>query len=277
MWFEPWILVSGSQFLLMILGVITKGHYEEWAKRHKGLVLVFFLCLGVIGLFGTIWQAAKSSREAAESRATLQNLQNSTKEVRRVQELNTELQKKLLASTDTIKNLAQQNIDTLLGGDSFCYVEVGYAGGDLLEAFILGKGKNPVTCGSIRIVDLDLFKGALAMGDIGKAERSFSFPLPTRYTGLSKPLYRIKLTPDTVSKRFNIFIMATNGHFTGLLRLRRRDDGGWSVANRVTATLYDKRSGIVLEEIDRGFPVDVLTSDPDWKATDKLQRLKLRE
>ena len=74
MWFEPWLLVSLSQFLLMVLGVIVKGRYEDWAKRHHGWVFLSFLVLGVIGLVGTIAQTAKSAREATESRGILKNV-----------------------------------------------------------------------------------------------------------------------------------------------------------------------------------------------------------
>ena len=60
------------------------------------------------------------------------------------------------------------------------------------------------------------------------------------------------------------------------IRLRRIVTG-WTVAIRVAASFYDKRSGIVLEEIDRDFPKEILQDDGDWKATDKLKRLKIQE
>jgi len=46
---------------------------------------------------------------------------------------------------------------------------------------------------------------------------------------------------------------------------------------RVTASYYDKRTGIVLERIDRDFPQDILQMDKDWMASAKSKRLKIQE
>ena len=109
----------------------------------------------------------------------------------------------------------------------------------------------PVSGVSIRIADLDLMQEALS-GRL--VDRAFSFPVPVHYTGFRKPLYYIKATPDAVYKRFNIFITARNGDFIGLVRVRRQDAGGWGTANRVIASFYDKRRGIVLERNRSWFP-----------------------
>jgi hypothetical protein len=176
-----------------------------------------------------------------------------------------------------IQTESSQLQEEVTGGDSFCYVEareVSLSGG-LIQVSVLGKGKNPISGVTIRIVDLD--EADKHPGVISKAEQRFDFPFPTRYAGFLKPLYGIKPSAETVSKRFNIFIHARNGVFTGLLRLQRVANS-WAVANRVFASYYHtKRSGIVLEEIDRNFPKDVLKSDSDWNATEKLKRIKVGE
>lgn len=245
---------------------------------------ISILCILISGIRN--YQIQTESNQSQEKLFSSQEKLNDSQEkvnaslaeVARVQGLNTKLQERLIESNATIASLAKTSVEEITGGDSFCYVEVRYVGGDLLQAFVTGKGKNPVSGVTIRIVDLDLMNEAKGQLEaMKKAEHLFSFPLPTRYAGFLKPLYTIKPTPDTVSKRFNIFIFARNGNFTGLVRVRRQDAGGWGMANRVTAGFYDKRSGIVLEEVDRGFPKDILRSDPDWKATDKVPWLKVAE
>ena len=258
----------------VVISVLGSRSTENSRYRSAFHVMGFLsvLCIMWIG-----FRSYQTQREAAQSQDTVKK---NLEEIGRVQELNTKLQQQLIDSSATIAGLAKESIEEITGGDSFCYVEVRYVGGDLLQAFLLGKGRNPVSGISIRISDLDIAEEAFKLAQpeaLRKADRSFSFPLPTRCTGLIPLNYRIKITADMIYKRFNIFIFARNGAFDGLFRLRRGDDGGWRAANRVLGSFYDKRSGIVLEEIDRGFPVDVLRSDPDWKATDKLQRLKVRE
>jgi hypothetical protein len=267
--------------VFVVLGILTVvisvlgGRSTENSRYRNAFYLMGFISVLCIVISG--FRNYQIQIESAESQ---EKLNSSLAEIARVQELNTKLQERLVESSATIASLAKASIEEITGGDSFCYVEIRYVGGNLFQAFVSGKGKNPVSGVSIRIVDLDLMQETLPTGQIEavrKGERSFSFPLPARYTGFMKPLYDIKPTPDTVSKRFNIFILARNGDFTGLLRLRRLEDGSWRLANRVIASFDDKRSGIVLEEIDRGFPVDILKSDPDWKATDKSQRVKIRD
>jgi len=111
---------------------------------------------------------------------------------------------------------------------------------------------------------------------LGKGDRVFSFPLPNRYSGFFKQLYTFTPPADQISRRFNVFINARNGGVTELIRLRRVNNS-WRAATRATASFYDGRSGIVLEEIDKDFPKDILRDDLDWKATDKLKRLKIQE
>jgi hypothetical protein len=238
-----------------------------------------FIVMGCVCVLCALWigfRNYQSQTEAARSQVTLQK---NLAEIGRVQGLNTKLQEQLIESNATIAGLAKQNIDEITGGDSFCYVEVREfaLSGGLLQVYLSGKGKYAVSAEEIRIVDLDELDAN--PGSKAALGRQFSFPQPVRYTGSIKRLYDIKPPPEVVSKRFNIFIKARNGYFEGFVRLRRMNDGGWRVANRVRAGfLYHKeRSGIVLEEIDRGFPPDILRSDHDWKATDKEKRVKVRE
>ena len=181
--------------------------------------------------------------------------------------------------------LAKQHMEELTGGDSICYVRMFGLGNSGVQVGLLGKGKNPVSGLSIRITDLDVFQqqlsqqgksGELTLENLTKTDKVYSLPEPTRCTGFIKPLYSFTPPPEQVARRFNVFILARNGAVTELIRLRRVKNL-WTAAVRVTASFYDKRSGIVLEEIDRDFPKETLQDDPDWKATDKLKRLKIQE
>lgn len=274
----------------IILGVLTTaisvlgGHVSSNNPKHR----YAFYSMGAVSVLIILAMGVRNYRAQMESvhsqqklNDALDSLDNSTKEIARVQGLNTKLQEQLLASSDTIASLAKQNISEVTGGDSFCYVdirELALSGG-LLQVALLGKGKNPVSDVNIRIVDLDVMDEAFKSGaleNLRKAEITLSFPHPARYSGFSKPLYRFKPEPNQVSKRYNVFINARNGTFTELVRLRRID-GQWSTAIRVSASYYDKRSGLVLEDIDRTFPMETLGSDTDWKEFNKLKRIPVRD
>jgi hypothetical protein len=255
-----------TQLLLVLLGAIVSLQ-EEWVKRHKVMVLCFFAALGIGGLWATIAQSAKSARETTEASgrlgAALTDLGTSTTEIARMTTLNTQLQGKLLDASGTVTNLARQNIAYLTGGDSFCYVNFSPSSGEL---WVIQEGHNHVFNASVRIVDLD---GPFSLA----SQPQFSVPYLPR--GTARLLGTIPFGSGDY-KRYNVFIMAPNGYFVESVRLKKNaGNNAWEGAKWVSASYYDGKRGIVLEDV-KNFPKDVLNNDVDWKNDLKIKRLLIR-
>ena len=71
-------------------------------------------------------RADKSQRDLSKAIDSLKDnslaVANMSKEALRIGTLNTELQKQALEQANTITNLSKETIDTIVGGDSFCYL-----------------------------------------------------------------------------------------------------------------------------------------------------------
>ena len=201
----------------------------------------------------------------------LTSLDNSTKEIARVQGLNTKLQQQLLASSDTIAALAKQNISEVTGGDSFCYVEMGTVPRDFM-ASVVRKGKYPLFDVHVTITDLNAL-------DTGKptSVNTRTFPKIDLVRGLSHRLGLYPEDPKVEYKRFNIEISARNGYFTHLLRIKNLKERGWTWATLVNAGYFTGKKGIVLEEIHPEFPKDILNDDTDWINLKKVKVIKVAE
>jgi hypothetical protein len=217
-----------TQLLLVLLGAIVSLQ-EEWAKRHKVMVLCFFAALGIGGLWATIAQAAKSARETTEASGklgtALTNLGTSTTEIARMTTLNTQLQGKLLDASGTITSLARENIAYMTGGDSFCYVNFSpYSANGNIELWLHERGKHHLQNVSIRVVDLEetelMRKGAYTASLKDKYEETFSIPFLARGTSRG-PLNHYPLPPNVTTKSYNVFVMAPNGIFTESFRLKQ--------------------------------------------------------
>lgn len=102
MFADPLLWVSlGVQFLLAFVGMWV-AVVDAWAKKHRWAVLSAFVVLGLLGMGVTARQAATSAQESANLKNALGNLQASTS-------LNEGLQEQLLAQSQALVALAQQN------------------------------------------------------------------------------------------------------------------------------------------------------------------------
>ncbi len=143
------------------------------------------------------------------------------------------------------------------GVGSYCYVEVCPIEPTLANIFVRNLGKHPIYDLSVRIVNLEI---------LTSKERS-------AYEGLhyDHTFRRNVLTPGSIAflghwriqeaanYAFNIFFYARNGSYTQLLRLKRQDQGAWTIAARV----LDADDVIVYEQIDSpDFARDI--TDYDW-------------
>jgi hypothetical protein len=212
-------------------------------------------------------QARQAEREAFKSIAD--SIANSM----------TENQKAFEATVDRMKGLAAITKDTVneaTGGDSFCFVDMGPIPEGLI-AHLVQKGKYPVFDIRLNITDLNALDSGIksAAPSLLVGTRTFG-TIDFMSRGLWQPLGVYPVNPKEEYVRYNISIFARNGSFTELLRLKRLKEGGWTSALLVHAS-YDTKKGIVLERVQRQFPVDLLEEDQDWKALKKSKVIKVAD
>ena len=174
--------------------------------------------------------------------------------------------------------LAKDNINEATGGDSFCFVEMVPVPEGLM-AHLIQKGKHPLFEVRLNISDLNALDSGIKSGapSLLANTRSFS-TIDFLAPGLLHPLGVYRIEPKEEYVRYNIFIYARNGSFIELLRLKRlANQSGWVSALLVTASYTRKKKGVVLENIDRRFPMELLKSDQDWNNLKKGKTIKIAE
>jgi hypothetical protein len=287
------------QAALGFMGVYVAMH-EDWAKEHRRLVIAAFSIVMLTGFFVTVRQIhlaaqekAQAEKESAESRKqaavaeqrlsdTLERvgtqtgqISNQTEEIGRVQGLNTELQRKLMESSsklqqssDRITDLSKQAIDTVTGGDSFCYMifNSNPPRKDAWTPFFVQIGKYPIYRVQARILDMQAFEKVIAntmtldrvevwvqLGDMAGGGN--------RYAGMGRvppnpPTYAFD--SDTRDRRdFRIWYAAFNGVWNQELQMRRVG-GTWVQAVRVTRARNGKEQEI-FRDVPKNFP-----GNGDW-------------
>ena len=148
-------------------------------------------------------------------------------------------------------NGISREIKTYTGGESYTYLT--YVPNQGFLEFI-HKGDYPLFSVVARITDLDdprhdLIGTIMQLGDLIKGHAS-SRNVPASIAAS-------ELTRDTIN--FNIFFTARNGDWVELLRARRDHEGKWTRALIVEGAFSSmKRSSIMCETIDNGFPIETL-------------------
>jgi len=73
--------------------------------------------------------------------------------------------------------------------------------------------------------------------------------------------------------RYNVSLNARNGGFSELLRVKSLDPDSWTSAFVVWASYNDGNRGMVCEQVDKDFPVELLKYDSDWISYMKEPRI----
>ncbi len=170
-----------------------------------------------------------------------------------------------MAKSDAILGGVSESLKIQTGGDSFCYVQLSpFPATGLMHVFLIQKGHNHLFNVNVRVVDID---APISLA----TEPQFSVPFVAHGTALE--LTNLPLG-DGDYRRFNIFFMTPNGHFTESIRLKKIA-GTWREARWVTASYYNGTYGLVDVE-NKDFPQDIFQNDPDWKAASKLKRIRIK-
>lgn len=191
-----------------------------------------FLILGILSCATVIIQANNARQAEERLQVQLENLENASTKLLVVQEENGELQRKVMKLAQQNAELSTQQLHTVTGGDSFCYMGFNFQSSTPIPVFS-HCGRYPLYDLGVRIVDIDRMTKKAERGEPPALSDSIEMKIGelqpgmgTFARGLSVPF------PSQTCQRFNIFFSARNGMWNQLLRLRRIGDH-WSVALRV--------------------------------------------
>jgi hypothetical protein len=263
---DTWALISAAtQFILAILGAVVSLQ-EDWAKKHQPLILALFISVGLIGVCATIQQSIKAAAETATANTQLKAINTSTQEIARLTALNTKLQEQLLESNKRIITLSKQTIDTITGGDSFCYMVIRDR-----QPFVtvVHQGKYPLYGVSARVVDVNKVRTAkpealeatvigikIPVGNLGSNSAQMIKPFTFTFS-------------DTGQQDFNIFFSNDRGTFWNQFLRARLIDGEWVFATKVAKdSVHDPKQPVLYERIDKKFPRNA-HGKIDWEESKK--------
>ena len=267
-----------AQFILVLMGVSLVIR-PKWPERHPLIVLVAFVLVGAIAMFAAVRQGQETSKQNAETQrhadeanarliTTLERINAQAEEIKRVQDLNTNLQGKLLEqsgelinSSKRISELSRQGIAAVTGGDSFAYMDLSsqVIGPETMTPVFIVQGGFPVYELTARIVDLQKFDEIVAAkGNLSAADSYVELGNITPPTAILLPNDRLPVftVPDSASQRdFRIFFNARNGHWIQDLHMQKvRND--WREAVRIFRgeAKRGSRERIVFTKIDTQLP-----------------------
>ncbi len=198
--------------------------------RHLGPASVIFIGV-IISALGALWAA----RQQGKSAEALRN------------------------KSDEIAALNREIAQSIIGGDSFCYLSVSplKQPDDQALLTLVHQGKYPLYDLGVRIVDVDKFQQVVSRDfsalDLFKIDTNVS--VGNLAVGQAAMIGNMRL-PSLHELRFNIFFSARNGFFVQLLRLRKVN-GVWRQAIRVTRR-HDGPEAVILEKIDSEY------GEPNW-------------
>jgi hypothetical protein len=151
----------------------------------------------------------------------------------------------------------RQNIDTITGGTTYCYVVAGPVGNDFLLT-VNTVGSSPLHDVYVELVDLDMLKSLNATGKLLTLDaiQSFTTYYPSIPFLVSSSGHMLgKLPIEARDKRdlhFNFFSM--NGVWGETLKLRRLNGNGWTEAIKVDKQLKGNRQKTIYTYVSPDYP-----------------------
>ncbi|MEO1030978.1 MAG: hypothetical protein AAFX55_06220 [Bacteroidota bacterium] len=152
------------------------------------------------------------------------------------------------------KDLAKASIEltnNIIGGDSYCYLAIGYIRQNSASMTIVSQGKYPIYEVQMRIVDLELFnqtKGNFNLETMDKTQIIMDLGnLPSKS---AKSIGNLSSDFSKNEKEFNVFFSARNGFFTQTIRMKKVK-GVWKTKTQVTKQFSNE---ILFQRTDDGFP-----------------------
>lgn len=253
-------MIGISTTLMGLMGFLVSMQPPVRVRWKICAVLIFILLTG-----STITLVVSQSKESMATQSklsrTLEDLQRSNREIERVQSLNNDLQQHLVDASESIRELAaknvmlsERNVQTVTGGDSYCYISVASASatGGVLTA--VHRGQYPLYSVHARLVDLAKAKTFSSTQQPTLEEvtaNDLNIPIGDLAARTAVVLQRITF-PATDRLSINIFFSAHNGLWTETLRLRLVE-GHWAQAIKILRAQGSKEVPI-WEKVDANYP-----------------------
>lgn len=248
---------------MAVLGGIVSAHAPT-ERLGKCIYGSAFIVLGAVGMRLVIQQSNETERADQDYKDTLKSIASSTAETKRVEQLNTTLQERLLMSTATLAELSKLGIDTSTGGNSWAYLK-------LLPENSSGQANLVVLhAGLYPLADLSVtIKNSDNPGTIEKPLLDAS--IGTLPVNGARPIGSLVL-PNIREKRYVAAFVARNGSWDQLILMRRLEKV-WYFATVVQqnpgqvrfAQLKHLPGPPIHRMSDPGFPGDM--SETMWKTT----------
>lgn len=258
-WYPPVGVFIGILGLVGVLVPLLRD-LTKLGKWEKALWTALMFVLVLLEIRSIYLDRAAHDREQAAARA--EQLRQFEAIAQRIDTSIANGQKQFDATMSGIK----QNIKTITGGESFCYLMI--ADNGTLPTFI-HSGNYPLTDVSVRIVDMQKWNQIIAanphpsLQEFRSADTNVELGNLPVHTALQRGA--IQLVGKSQSS-FNIFYSARNGFWTQELRLQLVE-GKWLTATRVTRTEIGTNKKIpekLFERIDKGFPRNS-KGEVDWQ------------
>ena len=224
---------------------------------QKGAYIVAFIVLGGCAWVLVVKQARRTSKSEAELQNGIDRLTDESAEVARLQASNNELQKQLLELAKLNTSLARENISTVTGGYSFCWMQINFQFGHP-SPFLNHSGKYPLYEVNVRIVDLNNFRRKIERGEPITLSNEITISVGEVPIDTGGCIERIVIQfSDDSAQDFNVFFLARNGRWTEFLRLRKINDR-WLSAIQVSRQYNADGSQVpkepIFEQVDEGYP-----------------------
>lgn len=182
---------------------------------------------------------------------------------------NAELNRQLAQKSDAISELNRQIASSIIGGDSFCYLDLYELQSGSPFIMLIHMGEYPLYDLNIRIADLNVFEeevrraegGPLTWHAFRKGDQLLRVGNLAKGNLTIKDDVRLPLS-DKGQQGFNIFFSARNGMWTQILRLRLVHHK-WTRAYKVVREAGGKTQ-VLRQFVDDEFPKDA-NGEPDWR------------
>ena len=247
---------------MAVLGGIVSAHAPTklWIKI---VYIAAFILLGAVGGYFIVKQSretAEAQREAQLAQTKLsnsiENLGKTAEESRRVARLNTELQERVLSEDATIAKIATTAVNSVTGGNSFCYLAMvrNFPGVFLAEH----HGDYPIYDVKARALDLIAFDRLSREQQQATALRGDNIVVGDLAPGSSKTVNFPFPLPETDEANYNLFFNSSrNGFWIEHMKLRRIGDLWYSAIEVVKPVPGHKDVRLMEPLVDKGFPKPV--------------------
>jgi hypothetical protein len=256
-----WPFCPGVFIAILAFVAAAVTFRKEPGPREKAIWIFLFLSL----MSAEVWMVSVDRRENIQKQKETRE-----DEIARFKAIGEGIQSSMVAGQahfDATMSGINQNVSTITGGNSFCYLAIAVNGE--MPTFI-HNGSYPLSSVNARIVDMQKWHQAIdnnphpSMQDFMSADSNVFIGDVPPHTAL--PRVGVVQLAGKTEAGFNIFFNARNGFWTQELRLRLVD-GKWLSATRVTRMeVGNKRKNpkALYEKIDKDFP-RTSKGEVDWR------------